>query len=552
MFSKAILMLQLACIALGQLAANSIAEVQARALHRTRILASPMQLDLPGASNYRSIVRTARDEWRQHHLSSPVHRNRFAVSAERGEVAQEISQAGPTNSLMDPEVVQDPRHKFLLEAPAIFAPYIGPGYRETKAYTIVPKKMWGFEQSQELASLAVNIRCTVIKLDDSSLWVHAPLFPTEEFLDHLDELGGEVAHIVLPTYALEHKIPMSPFIRCLREKAKQKNGRMPQVWVVPDTWSFPFDLPIRWLGIPVDGVLGQDKPSWAAEIDYKILKIADVGKPFVEAAFFHRSTQTLIVTDTVYQVPRTPPDVVAPELLLDVAPDDPTKPLPDTPKTREQAWAKMALLVAFFIPARQRLVKGGKAEWQEGYMDSFEMISGRLLVSPILQKLVFEKASPIVGKWVEDLAKWPFTQVVPAHYAAPVKATPEDLRQAFGFALEGYTTVLPKEDMQTLNDLGAIVLSLSGKPTDESQAVYSRLFDKFFKNLFLEKTGWLEEKDSTAVGNRAPSERLIETPSAVFISGPIIALIGLGGVVFTVLRLRCGTATVAEKPFLTS
>mmetsp|Transcript_27346 Transcript_27346/g.44003 ORF Transcript_27346/g.44003 Transcript_27346/m.44003 type:complete len:82 (+) Transcript_27346:807-1052(+) len=47
----------------------------------------------------------------------------------------------------------------------------------------------------------------------------------------------------------------------------------------------------------------------------------------------------------------------------------------------------MALLVAFFIPARQRIVEGGKAEWQSGYMKSFEMIADGLLVSPILQVL---------------------------------------------------------------------------------------------------------------------------------------------------------------------
>eukprot|EP00746_Dinoflagellata_sp_MGD_P028640 gnl/MRDRNA2_/MRDRNA2_16771_c0_seq2.p1 gnl/MRDRNA2_/MRDRNA2_16771_c0~~gnl/MRDRNA2_/MRDRNA2_16771_c0_seq2.p1 ORF type:complete len:368 (+),score=55.28 gnl/MRDRNA2_/MRDRNA2_16771_c0_seq2:58-1161(+) len=353
--------------------------------------------------------------------------------------------------------------------------------------------MWGFEQSQELGSLAINIRCTVIKLQSGGLWVHAPLFPTVEFLTQLDELGGAVEHIVLPTYALEHKLPMGPFVQSIKERSEKRKSRMPQVWTVPDTWSFPLDLPLSWLGISVDGVLGEGKdPPWTNEVEFKILRIADVGKPFIEAVFFHKESKTLIVTDTVYQVPQDPPEVVRPSLLLDVAPDDPTKPQPDSPQIRQQAWAKMALLVAFFIPARQRLVEGGKAEWQKGYMDSFDMISNRLLVSPILQKLVFEKSKPVLRDWIEDVARWPFVQVVPAHYAAPISATPEDLRQAYGFAFDSQTSAnaLPKEDMQTLNDLGDIVkLSTSGK----DQEVYSMLFDKFFKNLFLEKPGWLND-----------------------------------------------------------
>lgn len=397
-------------------------------------------------------------------------------------------------ALDDPEIVRDPHQKFMLEVPSIFKPYIGDGYRATKMYTMIPNVMWGFEQSQELISLSVNIRCTVIRLKSGGLWVHAPLFPTDEFLAQLAELGGEVEHIILPTYALEHKLPMKPFIQKIRNRAKP--GRKPKVWTVPDTWSFPFDFPIKYLGIRVNGVIGQDSAPWTDEIDFKILRIADVGKPFIEAVFFHKQSKTLIVTDTVYQVPLDPPEVVPTPLLLDVAPDHPSKPLPDTPATRQQAWAKMALLVAFFIPGRQRLVKGGKAEWQEGYMDSFHQIADRLLVSPILQKMVFEKSRPVVRDWVEDVTKWPFVRVVPAHYAAPVDATPEDFRRAYGFALGHETNPLPVEDMKTLNDLGAIIQSIGGSSL-QNQDPYSALFDRFFKNLFLEKPGWLKGESGT-------------------------------------------------------
>jgi hypothetical protein len=47
---------------------------------------------------------------------------------------------------------------------------------------------------------------TVVKLKSTGgLVVFSPQAPTEEFFALLDELGP-VEHIVLPTYALEHKV----------------------------------------------------------------------------------------------------------------------------------------------------------------------------------------------------------------------------------------------------------------------------------------------------------------------------------------------------------
>jgi len=105
--------------------------------------------------------------------------------------------------------------------------------------------------------------------------------------------------------------------------------------------------------------------------------------------------------------------------------------------------------------------------------------------------LVFEKAAPTVREWVEEVAKWPFTQIFPAHYQAPVQAGPRELRKAFGFAYPNVEArALPHEDMKTLNDLGEVIQSV-GKRDDE---LYGKLFDKFFKNLFVTKPGWLKDK----------------------------------------------------------
>lgn len=54
--------------------------------------------------------------------------------------------------------------------------------------------------------MIVNIRMTVVRLRDGSLFVHAPVAPTEECLRLLRELDAPVKYIVLPTSAVEHKV----------------------------------------------------------------------------------------------------------------------------------------------------------------------------------------------------------------------------------------------------------------------------------------------------------------------------------------------------------
>ena len=56
------------------------------------------------------------------------------------------------------------------------------------------------EQALELGPLQTPLRCVVIKLQDGSLWVHAPLAPTEEFFELVESIGnGRVAHVIAPT-----------------------------------------------------------------------------------------------------------------------------------------------------------------------------------------------------------------------------------------------------------------------------------------------------------------------------------------------------------------
>ncbi len=48
---------------------------------------------------------------------------------------------------------------------------------------------------------------------------------------------------------------------------------------------------------------------WADEIEHKVFKSSVGIGPYIEVAFFHKRTKTLLVTDAVVSVPETPIEV---------------------------------------------------------------------------------------------------------------------------------------------------------------------------------------------------------------------------------------------------
>ncbi|GFH33703.1 uncharacterized protein HaLaN_33111, partial [Haematococcus lacustris] len=70
--------------------------------------------------------------------------------------------------------------------------------------------------------------------------------------------------------------------------------------------------------------------------------------------------------------------------------------------------------------------------------ESFRAISNRLFVGPVVELLVYNKVLPYVRAWVDDIvSSWNFRQIIPCHFAAPVKADPLDFKRAFTFAYQG-------------------------------------------------------------------------------------------------------------------
>lgn len=80
-------------------------------------------------------------------------------------------------------------------------------------------------------------------------------------------------------------------------------------------------------------------------------------------------------------------------------------------------WKRMALLISYFSPEHLRDPV------------TFPIISGRLIVMPVIQTLVFAKIPGPTRKWVNAMTReWDFTRVISAHFNSPVDAGPEDVR----------------------------------------------------------------------------------------------------------------------------
>ncbi|KAL3793873.1 hypothetical protein HJC23_002120 [Cyclotella cryptica] len=356
--------------------------------------------------------------------------------------------------------------------------------------------IWTFDQIQGVVNVNVPVRMTVIKLSSSSgggLWIHNPLAPTPELIQQirsLEQQHGPVRHIVLGTVALEHKATLGPFAQYFSRAT---------VWIQPGQWSFPVQLPVEFLGVTqnndqlrilpssqyIHGQLSLEdevasiheprykywakkcpQPEWIVDIDYESLGpllFRSVGA-YSETAFFHKSTKTLIVTDCVCSVTKTPPKVIQedPRALLYHARDSIDEVVVDDQATREKGWRRMVQFgLVFFpsqievVPLKQALSDANHIEpsmkslgvggvpgslypwtWHDNDADlaNFNAISqsGKLFCPPILTKLILDREPEKTLEWVNRITqRFEFTHVIPAHLNNFVKAGPKEFSQAF-------------------------------------------------------------------------------------------------------------------------
>ena len=327
--------------------------------------------------------------------------------------------------------------------------------RRTLRREVVTNTIWTFDQLQGILYTIVPVRMTIVRLESGGLLVYSPIAPTRECIRLVRELEAEhgaVRYILLTTSSgLEHKVFVPPFARQFPQA---------QVFVPPHQWSFPFNLPLSWLGFPRTRTHVLPAESHLApfgdEFDYELLHI-DLGRGcFEEVACFHKASRTLLVTDTVLSVSEEPPAIVQddPYPLLFHARDRATDPFIDTEPNRRKGWQRIALFAVYFQPdtlktlglgqairdafkASDRSLKGYLGlfpfDWKEDWKRSFDALrgNGRPFVAPILQTLILDQSPQTVLDWAERVSRWQFERIISCHFDAPFPATPQQFRQAF-------------------------------------------------------------------------------------------------------------------------
>ena len=355
--------------------------------------------------------------------------------------------------------------------------------KRTIRQEVLKDTIWIFDQLQGIFYVVVPIRMTVVKLESGGLLVYAPVAPTPQCIRLVRELverHGEVKYIILPTISgLEHKNCVGPFARKFPQA---------QVYVAPRQWSFPVNLPLSWLGFPAKRthILPQDSSltPFSDEFDYAILGDIDLRLgQFEEVAFFHKRSQTLLVTDSIVSIPATPPKIVEQDLypLLFHARDSGTDAIVDTQGNRIRGWQRICLFAMYFrssvldVPsiiqtfkdAVRSPNKSAKAywglfpfRWKVNWEDCFNTLrdDGRLLVAPILQTLILNRAPVATLAWVDRVVSWNFKQIIPCHFDAPVATNPQEFARAFAFLSPNANSgSLPEADLQTLKTIDAFL-----------------------------------------------------------------------------------------------
>ena len=362
------------------------------------------------------------------------------------------------------------------------------GKRRTIRQEVVKDTIWTFDQLQGIFYVVVPIRMSVVKLEEGGLLVYAPVAPTPECIRLVKELVaeyGSVKYIILPTTSgLEHKIFVGPFARCFPNA---------KVFVAPNQWSFPLNLPLSWLGLPPKrtSLLPEDssKAPFAKQFDYAILSSINLKLGwFSEVAFFHKRSHTLLVTDLVVSVPEEPPAIVQldPYPLLFHAKDSALDIIADNQANRLKGWQRISLFALYFQPSVLEVPRWGEVfrnalkapdrsnkayfglfpfKWKQDWHQSFDTLrgDGRLFVAPILQTLILNRAPRETLDWADLVANWDFERIIPCHFDSPIKAESHQFRQAFSF-LEKQPTVsaglfssssypLPEQDFKVLREI---------------------------------------------------------------------------------------------------
>merc|ERR1712176_663144 len=250
----------------------------------------------------------------------------------------------------------------------------------------------------------------------------------------------------------------------------------------PGQYSFPQNLPTPFLGFPLGRTnefpaTKEEAPEDWKEFDYRTLgPLISKDGAFGETVFFHKPTQTLLVTDTVQEVSDEVPKIFEddPKPLLYHARNTITEVIEDSPENRARGWRRIVLFGLFFMPGALMVKDVDTAlkernpeinseflglypwDWVGDDIASFKALQGGLLVAPILQQLILNREPIEVLDFADEVAKWPIKRIIPAHLKNNLQYSGKDYRAAFSFLeAPGVPKGLPNPleiDMKTLQD----------------------------------------------------------------------------------------------------
>lgn len=150
----------------------------------------------------------------------------------------------------------------------------------------VDKNIWVAQQELKYWGLEVGTRMTVIRLENGEVVVISPIKVDELTINQINEIG-KVNTIIAPN--LYHHLYISNF-KSIYDDAK--------IFAAPGLQSKRQD-------IKIDRTLNQGKIGSQDEIEYFLFagfQILDLKglSPLNEIVFFHKTSQTLILTDTAF------------------------------------------------------------------------------------------------------------------------------------------------------------------------------------------------------------------------------------------------------------
>jgi len=327
------------------------------------------------------------------------------------------------------------------------------GTKRTIFRELVPNQIWSFEQLQGIYYVAVPVRLLVVRVRNELMIIN-PLPPTNELLTNINVLEkkiGPVKTIVLPTASgLEHKIGLPSLARAFPEA---------KLWVCPGQFSFPFQLPFDWLGIPsnrtnillADGFPYQDYCEWIS------LGPIDIGLArFQEICCFHKPSKSLLVTDALVGIEDTPPEIfdLDPTPLLFHSREKGSEELIDTPIARKKGWLRLVLFASYLRPEKLEIPKIKEIvgnsfrpnlrnrrahfgiypfSWQKGWELSAKKLVGKntplIQIAPVIERLVFPRAKKAFTSWLNKIENLQgISWLISAHYSGKIRFSRNEIK----------------------------------------------------------------------------------------------------------------------------